>query len=313
MALDTLYAIQFNSVLYQLAQQKESKFASKVRRETVANAELAFWDTVGADDDPVQQTTRHPTTPLTEGVYGRRKILPTKWHKGRVLDSYDQQRMLANLNNSTTQSFAMSFGRKKDKLIIAAAVGTAYTGKDGTGTAAFKDESLGINGDGTITTLGTLAVNGVEVPMTLAKMLLMMEIFNESDVDENITKYWAVTPNDVKHMLNMTEYASADFADVKAIQVGKLVPYNGFNFFWSNLLDRDTVDGTSTRTLAWAEDGIILGYIGDLTTEITTRTDLCNEPQIYSKMDLGAVRMEGAKVHECLNLVTQTLTASAAR
>jgi hypothetical protein len=100
---------------------------------------------------------------------------------------------------------------------------------------------------------------------------------------------------------------------MKAIQAGKVEEYCGFNFFWSNLLDRDTVDGTSTRTLAWAEDGVILGYIGDLTTEITTRTDLCNEPQIYSKMDLGAVRMEGAKVHECLNEVDDSLTASGAR
>ena len=313
MALDTLYAIQFNSVLYQLAQQKESKFASKVRRESVASAELAFWDTVGADDDPVQQTTRHPTTPLSDGVYGRRKVIPYKWHKGRVLDSYDQTRMLANLNNSTTQSFAMSFGRKKDKLAYAAMLGTAYTGKDGTGTAAFKDESISINGDGTVTTLGTLAVNGTEVPMTFSKILTMMELFNNADVDESIMKYWVITPNDIKHMLNLTEYLSKDYNDVKNIGEAPMSKYQGFNFFWSNLLDRDTVDGTSTRTVAWAEDGVILGYIGDLSTEITTRTDLCNEPQIYSKMDLGAVRMEGAKVHECLNLVTQTLTASSAR
>lgn len=313
MALDTLYAIQFNSVLYQLAQQKESKFASKVRRETVANAELAYFDTVGAEDDPEQQTTRHPTTPLTEGNYNRRKIVPYKWHKGRVLDSYDQARMAANLNNATTQGFAMSFGRKKDKLVIEAATGTAYTGKAGTTAVAFKDESLSINGDGTVTTLGTAAVNNTEVPMTLSKMLTMMEIFNEADVDENITKYWAVSPNDIKHILNMTEVGSADYNTVKAIAAGKVDTFMGFNFFWTNLLAKDAVDATSTRTLAWAEDGIILGYIGDLTTEITIRTDLCNEPQIYSKMDLGAVRMEGAKVHECLNLITQTLTASSAR
>ena len=221
--------------------------------------------------------------------------------------------MLANLNNSTTQSFAMSFGRKKDKLAYAAMLGTAYTGKDGTGTAAFKDESISINGDGTVTTLGTLAVNGTEVPMTFSKILTMMELFNNADVDESIPKYWVITPNDIKHMLNLTEYLSKDYNDVKNIGEASMSKYQGFNFFWSNLLDRDTVDGTSTRTVAWAEDGVILGYIGDLSTEITTRTDLCNEPQIYSKMDLGAVRMEGAKVHECLNLVTQTLTASSAR
>lgn len=306
MPIDTLYAIQFNSVLYQLAQQKESKFASKVRRETVANAELAYFDTVGADEEPEQAATRHGATPLSDGVYGRRKVVPVKWHKGRVLDSFDQQRMLANMQGATMQSFAMSFGRKKDSIIIDAMLGTAYTGKDGTGTAAFKDESISLNGDGTATTLGTLATvagGGTLAAMTLAKILAMMQIFNEADVDADIAKYWAVSPKDIKDMLDLTEIGSADYNTVKALQAGKMDSFGGFNFFWTNMLPKDAATSTGRRTIAWAEPGLILGYIGDLSTEVTIRTDLCNEPQIYSKMDLGAVRMEGAMVHECLNKI----------
>jgi hypothetical protein len=53
--------------------------------------------------------------------------------------------------------------------------------------------------------------------------------------------------------------------------------------------------------------------IGDLQTKVDVLPTKKYDTGIYSTMDLGAVRMEGAKVHECLNLVTQTLSASSAR
>lgn len=298
MAIDTLYAIQFSPVLYQLAQQKESRFASRVRRETVSNAELAYFDTVGPDDDPEQNTTRHGDTPLSDGVYGRRKVVPQEWEKGRILDKHDQTRMLANMQGATMQSFAMSFGRKKDKIIYEAMNATAYTGKDGTGTVALAAESIGINGDGTVTTLGTAAAEGTDIIISLDRLLLMMQIFNEADVDPDIAKHWVVTPQDIANLLTIEEIGSSDYNTIKALQQGKMETYAGFKFFWYNGL---TAVGSAARTFAWAEDGMILAYIGDLQTEVTIRADKKNYPQIYSHMDLGAVRMEGAKVHESLH------------
>jgi hypothetical protein len=58
------------------------------------------------------------------------------------------------------------------------------------------------------------------------------------------------------------------------------------------------------QTIAWAEDGIILATIGDISTRIDERKDLDYMWQIFSKMDLGAVRMDGDKVHEALCLTT---------
>ena len=140
-----------------------------------------------------------------------------------------------------------------------------------------------------------------------------MYLFNNEDVDPDITKYWAVTPNCIQHMLNMTEVASAEFNTVKALQQGKLENYMGFNFFWSNLLDWDSDDGTCKRTVAWAKDGMILATIAEMNTKVDILPTKKYSTGIYSTFDLGAVRMEGAKVHECLNLVTQTLAASSAR
>ena len=305
--IDQIMAQQFSGTLYTLAQQKESKFGSRVRRESVVSAELAYFDTYGEEDLPEQAVTRHGETPLTESPFGRRKVTPYKWHKGTMLDSYDLQRMKADPQGAVVQGFARSFGRKKDDLIITAALGAALIGKTGATTiAALNNETdqIGIDGDGTVTASETLPANGTEVVMTLSKILLMSQLFNESDVDPDITKYWAVSPGCLKEMLDIEELTSADYTTIKTLMQGKIDTFMGFNFFWTNRLLKDAAESTSWRTIAWAEDGIILAYIGDLSTKISERADRCNETQIYSKMDLGAVRMEGAKVRECLNLIS---------
>jgi len=304
-----IYVKKFSPNLYQLAQATESKFASKVRRETVANAEEAYFDTVGPDDDPTEDATHKGDTPDSEGNYGRRKVKPTKWHKGRVLDDKDLARTLADLNGSTTKSFAMSFGRKKDKIIIDSMLGTAYIGKDGTSTVTFINESISMNAitGGSITTLGTGASVTSAVGLELAKMHRMMQVFNDANVDENIPKYWAGRPSDIKYLLGLTEIKSIDYNSVKAAHEGKVSYYGGFNIFWSTEvpISDTTINGGTTcyRNLVWAEDGVILAYIGDLSTQMAPDTTKCFNTRIYSKMDLGAVRMEGAKVHECLTLI----------
>lgn len=316
--IDQVTAIQFSSTLYQLAQQKESKFASKVRRESVSSAEFAYFDTIAAEDAPEAAVTRHGPTPLSESVYGRRKVLPSKWHKGTMLDSYDLARMKENPQGAIVQNFARSFGRKKDDLIIAAALGSAAIGKTGAttvaglyaeGLVAGCPAQIGIDGtastgavavrtaDNTLPAVGTIAA------MDLGKILTMLQLFNEGDVDEDLTKYWAVSPTDIATMLDLTEVGSADYNTVKALAAGKVESFCGFNFFWTNRLLKDAATGTGWRTFAFTEDAIVLAYIADLTTELSKRADLCNETQIYSQMDLGAVRMEGVKIHECITKV----------
>lgn len=305
--INTIFAQQFSGTLYTLAQQKESKFGSRVQRESVVSAELAYFDTYGEEDLPEQAVTRHGETPLTESPFGRRKVTPDLWEKGTMLDKHDLDRMKADPQGAVVQGFARAFGRKKDDLIITAALGEAKIGKAGaTSIAALNNETgqIGIDGDGTVTAAETLPANGVEVVMTLSKILLMSQLFNEDDVDPDIPKHWAISPKCLKEMLDIEELTSADYATVKALQNGKIESFMGFDFFWTNRLTKDAAESTSFRTIAWAEDGIIMAYIGDLTTSIDKRVDRRNDTQIYSRMDLGAVRMEGAKVRECLNLAT---------
>jgi hypothetical protein len=299
--IEVAFTKKYSPMLYILTQQKGSKFASKVRRETVTGAKEAYFDRLGlADGEEI--TTRHPDTPTNEIPNSRRKVTLTSVHCNTPLDNLDKLQMMIDPQNAYTVAQANYLGRVQDDRIVAAALGSAWCGEDGTTEVAFKDDSISINGAGTATTLGTLAVTGA-ADMSLAKILLMLQIFNQEDVDEDIPKYWAVTPKDVSDMLDLEEIGSSDYNTIKAIQAGRMNPYCGFNFFWSNRITKDAAAGTAYRTFAWAQDGIIFATWEDVYNRVSERGDKSYMLQVYSRMTNGALRIDGAKVHECLNQV----------
>jgi len=302
--IDQVTSQKFASVLYLLSQQQGSKMASRVRNESVQSAELAYFDTLAEDDDTTQKTGRHQGTSISEAEFGRRRVIPYPWTNKKALDKEDLDRMLPDPRSPVAMNQVRSLGRKKDDLLITAALGSASIGKAGGSSVDFKDESVSINGDGTVTTLGTLAAVATVADISLEKILLMMRIFNQEDVDPDIPKHWMVTPKAIEDMLNITELTSSDYNTLKALQRGNFEEtFAGFNFFWSNRVTKDAATETAYRSIAWAQDGLILASIGDISTRIEEAERLDYAWVLFSKMDLGAVRMEGVKVHECLNQV----------
>lgn len=300
--VEVAFTKQYGSQIYTLAQQTKSRFASRVRNETVVGAKAKAFERLGQAECQ-QIDTRHGDTPINEIPHSRRWVNMLDWDTGSMIDKEDSWKMLINPRNKYAQAQSMTLGRKMDDRVIVAALGTAKCGEDQGTDVLFKDDSISINGDATATTLGTLAVVATVADMSLAKMLLMMQIFNQEDVDPDIRKYWAVNPKTTMDMLNLTEVKSADYNIVKVLTEGKMSSYMGFNWFWSNRITKDAVTETGYRSIAWAEDGIILGKAKNIMSRISERDDKRYSMQVYSCMSIGAVRMEGAKVHECINKV----------
>ena len=302
MALSTVttaFTEQYSALVYMLSQQKGSKFRNLVRNETVSNARNAYFERIGVATAQ-EITTRHGDTPLNEIPHSRRRLTPADYNTATLLDHADQLKMLIDPKSPYANAQAMELGRIIDDVIITAALGDVATGQSGGTAVTFQDDSRSMNGDGTITALGTLASAGTETDITLAKILAMMNLFNEEDVDPDIAKNWAVSPREIQIMLDITEIGSADFNTVKALAAGRVETFSGFNFFWTNRLPKDAASETTTRTIAWAQDGIILGTAENITSKISERDDKNYSIQVYAEQSLGAIRLEGAKVHEAL-------------
>jgi hypothetical protein len=300
--IDVAFVNQYQAMLYVLSQQQKSKFVSKVRNEQVQGESKAF-DRLG-EAEVEEITTRHPDTPNNEQPHSRRWVTPTNYHTNSYIDKQDQVKLLINPQNQYAQNQARALGRQSDDLIIAAALGTAATGNTPTSsTVDFKDESISINGDGTVTTLGTLASVGVIVDISIAKIQTMLRIFRDEDVDEDLPLYWAITPKSVEDLIQLNQIGSIDFNTVKALAEGKVERFSGFQFFWSTRLTKDAATSTGYRSIAWAQDGIIWGSAFGVESRIDERKDKSYITQVYSRMNGNSVRMDGDKVHECLNKV----------
>jgi hypothetical protein len=151
--------------------------------------------------------------------------------------------------------------------------------------------------------LGTLAQVQTVADFSLGKIETMLRLFHDEDVDPEIPLYWAITPKSVEDILQIQQIGSADYNTVKALAEGRFEKYSGFNFFWSTRLTKDAATSTAYRSIAWAQDGIIWASAKGVESRIDEREDLSYTTQVYSRMNGGAVRMDGDKVHECLNKV----------
>jgi len=300
--IDQNFVQQYQATLYALSQQQKSKFVGCVRNESITGESKAF-DRLGEAE--VQEiTVRHSETPNNEQPHTRRWVTPTNFDTNAYVDDADKLKMLINPTSEYTQNQARALGRKMDDIIITAALGSAAAGVTAsTGTVAFKDEAISINGDGTVTTLGTLAAVATVDNITLAKIATMLRLFFDEDVDEQIPLYWAISPKDVQSMLQVQQITSSDYVAMRPLEAGSIVKFCGFNFFRSTRLTKDAVTSTAWRTFAWAQDGIIWASAKGVTSHIDELPTRRYTTQVYSVMNGGAVRMEGAKVHECLNKV----------
>lgn len=304
---NVLYSKQFSDTISLVAQQKTSQFRGKVKiLDNIVGAEEAYFNQISPLEAPLPNTERHGDTPSREAVMLRRAVTPYPWEDGYLLDKVDIDRMVVNPESAIVQSLAGSFGRKIDDLIIAAAFADVKTGAYGTGpVAAFKDESISLDGTtgGIKTVAGTLAAASTPVTMELAKILAMTEIYMNADVPITDKKYWAISPKDHRAMMDIEEVTSSDYVNGHPLESGSVGYFGGFNFFVTNRLPKDAATSTAYRTFSWSEGGIGLAFIGDMQTRIAPRPDKKFSTQIYSNMDLGAVRIEGARVHECLTVV----------
>jgi len=110
-------------------QQKGSRLRNTVSVET-QNAEYEYYDRIGPTD-AVEVLNRHSDTPLISTPHSRRRVAMSDYDWADMIDRKDRIRMLADPTSPYSQNAVFALGRKMDDVIIAATVGTAYTGKTG--------------------------------------------------------------------------------------------------------------------------------------------------------------------------------------
>lgn len=279
MEITTAMVEQYKSNVVLLSQQKGSRLRNSVRIEPIIG-ENAFFEQIGATAAQ-KKTTRHMDTPQIDTPHSRRKVSMDDYVWADFVDNEDKLRTLIDPTSPYALNAVAAFGRSMDDVIIAAASGTAYTGKTG-GTAV----SL---------PAGQKIAEG-NTGLTIAKMVAAKGLFWTNDIDENTALHMAVSSKQLQDLLNNTTVTSSDYNSIKALVKGEIDTFMGFQFHRTQRL---SVDVNDIRTcLAWAQDGICLGLGADIHTKITERPDKNYLTQVWCGMSVGATRMEEKKVVE---------------
>ena len=277
--ITTAFVNQFSANIQMLSQQMGSLLRNAVDVESV-NGEKAFFDQVGAAA-AVLRTSRHADTPIVDTPHSRRMVTMSDYEYADLIDDQDKVRLLVDPTSTYSRAAAAAMGRAMDDVILTAALGSAQTGKDGS----------------TATTLpsGQKIVHG-SAGLTIAKLVEAKEILDSGNVDPSIARNIVVSPKQISDLLNNTTVTSSDYNTVKALAMGEINTFVGFNFIVSNRL---AVDGNSDRrVIAFATDGIKCAIGKEPSARIDERADKSYATQVYYCQSVGATRMEESKVVE---------------
>jgi hypothetical protein len=275
--ITTAFVEQYSANVQLLSQQTGSLLRDKVRVESVVGKN-AFFDQIGSVTATVR-SSRHSDTPQADTPHSRRRVSLADYEFADLIDDLDKVRMLADPTSSYAQAAAYAMGRAMDDAIIAAATGTAYTGVAG--------------GTSTALPAGQIITEASTGGLTIAKLRQAKKILDLNDVDPSIARYIIVGPKQIDDLLGTTEVTSSDFNTVKALAMGDVNSFLGFNFIVSNRL---AIASSKRSLIAFAQDGLLLGVGKDVTARIDERADKGYATQVYYSAAFGATRMDEQKV-----------------
>ena len=283
--VDTAFVKQYSNTLFHLVQQKGSRLRMAVREEHIQGEE-SYYDQVG-QNNAIKKLARHGDSPLTSIPHARRRVITEDFECGDLIDKPDQLKMLIDPSSAYMQANQWALGRKIDDVLIAGALGTSFTGKNGaTAVPLPGSQKIAVGAAG----------------LTLAKLITAKEILDSADVDPDEERYIALTAKQITNLLNTTEVKSADYNTVRALVQGQIDTFMGFKFIRTQRLTKD-ING-DRQVIAWIKSGLLLAMPQEITGRISERPDKSFSMYVYACLSCGATRMEEQKVVEiaCLEV-----------
>ena len=283
--ITTAMVKQYEANVLMLSQQEGSVLENAVMRKPL-RGKTAFFEQVGKAVAQ-KNTTRHSDTPQMDTPHDRRAVSGNQFIYNDFIDDHDAVRTLADFTNPYAIAGGYAMGRAKDEEIIAAATGSANTGVDG-GTAVPLPAASKV----------PVNLGGATIGLTIAKLIDAARRLGKGNVSKTEDRFIVVSQQQIDDLLATTEIRSADFNSVKALVQGEIDTFMGFKFIQTELLALSA--GDIRTCFAFTRGGLGLAVSRDQITRVTERPDKNYSTQVWTSMDIGATRIEEAKVIEIL-------------
>ena len=283
-----VYSQAYAQNIMQLAQQKYSKLMPIVYLKPNVKGKTFFQDQMGQWSMSTKGG-RNVQTPNNDPNLGRRMGTMVDYHDNRLLDRGDELRMISDPRSSYTIAAASALGRQIDSVIADQILATAKSGETGStnntlGTTAI---AAHLNPTGGLT-------QGTAATLTFARVRAVKRVLDLEDVEEE-DRFFVVSPQGLDALLNTTQATSSDYVTIKALVRGDIDTWMGFKWIVSNQLSSS---GTVTSAFAMQRYGLCLSMGSEPLVRTDERTDLSYSWQVYYELNIGAVRLEEARVCE---------------
>lgn len=262
-------------------------------------------DDIGRSD-PEPILTRVPDTPDKFLGQTRRVGYFTGFHDTAWIDNADKARELVDPTNKTMMSLMGGRWRHVDKVIMAAAVGNAYSKTDDSSApsaTALPAGQIVASTDVTAAHDGEVVpTNGSQYGLSVGKILRAGFLLDESELEG--PRHWVGGSQQKEDLLRRTPVTSRYYANVTALVEGKVDTFMGFTFHWlaskyvpSAGLGHDTASAIR-QNIAYVQDAIMYRGRPIIEAQLWNRKDKSNRVQAYYEMEDGAVRRYDTAVVE---------------
>lgn len=278
---NTVYAQAYGQNILQLAQQKYSKLMPIAYMKPNVKGKTFFQDQMGQWS---MQTKggRNVQTPNNDPNLARRMATMVDYHDARLLDRGDELRMLSDPRSAYTIAAAQSLARQIDTVIATQILGTANYGETGSSTVTL----------GTDLISGISHIAGTPATLTVARVIAAKRILDLENVEMD-DRFLVINPYGLEQLLGTTQVTSSDYANVKALVQGQVDTFLGFKVITSNQL---SASGTTTSCFAMQRYGLCMAMSSEPIVRTDERQDLSYSWQVYYELNIGAVRLEEARV-----------------
>jgi len=284
-SINNAFVDDFESRVHQVGQQEVSRVRDCVRNR-MGTGDIYNFERLASSDMTNKATTggRHSPTPINNVAHDRRRAGVETFDWGEAVDNSDLAQILIDPDSEYVQSAGMAYGRKLDEIILDATVSDTRT-TDGAGAA------LGFAADG-----GTIIGDGTQ-PLSVDYLRQAKRTLDEAEVMG--ARHIAISAKGLEDLLNVTEVASFDYNTVKALVMGELDTFMGFNFRRTELVPRATSGSDNVigiGAVCWVEPCMAIAISDDRFTRIGEDPGLRFSNRIYMETTFGACRVEGAGV-----------------
>lgn len=283
----SVFAQAYAANVMQLAQQKYAKLLPVCYIKPNVRGKVFYQDQIGAWAMETKGG-RNTVTPNNDPALSRRMATMVDYHDARLLDRGDELRMLSDPRSAYTIAAASALGRQIDTVIAQEILWAASTGETGSTSVTLGTTSnyAHVNPEPQQTTQGTAAT------LTFARVRQAKKVLDLEDVEEE-DRFFVVSPAGLEQLLGTDQATSADYNAVKALVRGEIDTWMGFKWITSNQLSSS---GTTSMCFALQRYGICMSLGAEPIVRTDERKDLSYSWQVYYELNIGAVRLEEARV-----------------